>query len=98
MRARPAKEFAQTMDQSEKLGREHQSRIATILIVSRSTVCRDMARLMRRYWGGMKAEERHREKVRRDQRIRDEDRWLRGLIEASVAIAACSEYIAVVSF
>ncbi len=86
------------MDQREKLGREHQSRIATILVVSRSTVCRDMVQLMRRHWGGMKAEERHRAEVRRNQRIRDEDRWLWELIEASFAITACPEYIAVVSF
>ena len=62
--------------------RGYQTRIAKRLGVSRSTICRDVARLMRRYWGGKEAEERHREEVRRDQRIRDEDRWLRGLIEA----------------
>ena len=61
--------------------RGYQTRIAKRLGVSRSTVCRDMARLKRTYWGGMRAEERHRAEVRRDQRIRDEDRWLRGLIE-----------------
>ena len=57
-----------------------------------------MVRLSRRYWGRKEAEERHRVEVRRDQRIRAEDRWLWELIEASFAITSCSEYIAVVSF
>ena len=56
--------------------RGYQTRIAKRLRVSRATICRDVAQLMRRYWGGKKAEEWHREEVRRNQRVRDEDRWL----------------------
>ena len=45
-----------------KIGQQygHQTRIAECLGVSRSTLCRDVAGLMLRFWGGKEAEEGHR--------------------------------------
>ncbi len=42
----------------------YQNHIAEALGVHRSTICRDIARLSRVYWGGQKADEEHRATVR----------------------------------
>ena len=55
------------------LGRGSQSRIAEHLGVHRSTICRDVAKLERGFWGGREAEERQRAEVRMQRRIRAED-------------------------
>ncbi len=72
-------EVARLLNEVE-YGRGYQTRIAKLLGVSRGTICRDIARLKRVYWGGRVADERHRAEMRRQRRIRDEDRWLRKLI------------------
>lgn len=52
----------------------YQTRIAEKLGVSRSTICRDIARLLRRHWGGKEAEERHRAQEQLQRRIRAENK------------------------
>ena len=54
--------------------RGYQTRIAEELGVSRSTICRDIARLLRRHWGGKEAEERHRPQEQLQRRIRPENK------------------------
>ncbi len=61
--------------------RGYQSIIARKLEVSRSTICRDLAKLMREYWEGPAAIERCRAAERLRRRPRAEDRWLEELIE-----------------
>ena len=65
----------------------YQSIIAKKLGVSRATICRDVKRLLRIYHGGREADDRHRANERLKQRIRDEDAWLRVLIEAEGDLA-----------
>ena len=55
------------------LGRGSQSRIAERLGVHRSTICRDVAKLERRFWGGNEAEEKHSADQRMQRDIRAED-------------------------
>ncbi len=69
----------------------YQSKIAKRLDVSRSTICRDLARLWRIYHGGKEADDRYRAKVRMDRQNRAEDKaeWER--IEADALAAKAKE-------
>jgi len=72
------------------IGWGYQTRIARQLSVSRSTVCRDLARIRGEYWGGPQAEERHRADMRMERRIRAEDKleWERIASDARKAESA----------
>ena len=52
----------------------YQTRIAEELGVSRSTICRDIARLFRRHWGGKEAKEQYQAQQQMEWRIRAEDK------------------------